>query len=110
MGTVFFFSGAVSAAQLKRSSSQSRTPVSRLTSSLPLAADYDFIAPHVHLKNIQRTRRGPRDVSSVQVVKTVVAGAPDLVEVVAVLHRATQMRAGCGKGAILAFGGQQQQS
>ena len=60
-------------------------------------------------KDFQRTRRRTGDISPVQVVHAVMAGAPDFVQVAAILNRAAQVRADSGYGVIFALGGHQQQ-
>ena len=56
----------------------------------------------VDVEAIERPRRRTVDVAAVQVVVAVVARAPDVLEVGAVLHRAGQVRAGGGERAELA--------
>src|SRR5664280_2342895 len=48
--------------------------------------DVHVVPGDVHLVGLQRPRRGPGDVLPLQVVLAVVAGAPDVLEVGAVLH------------------------
>src|SRR5512133_1580139 len=110
MGTVLCFSGATSSAQPKRSSSQSRTITKPLISALPLSGDDDLFATHMDVVLLERTRRWTRDVASGEVVDAVVTGAPDLLDVVAVLHGATQVRAGGRHGFVFAFGTHHQQA
>jgi hypothetical protein len=42
--------------------------VNKLTSSLPLTADHDFVSPDVNLENLQRARRRAGDISSIEIV------------------------------------------
>jgi hypothetical protein len=62
------------------------------------------------LEGFKRTGRRTGDVAPIQVVETVVAGAPNLVEVVAILNSAAQMRADRGKGSIFTLGSHEQES
>src|SRR5690242_384266 len=80
-----------------------------LKSGLPLSADYDFIATDVHLVGFQWTRRRAGDIAPIEVVHAIVAGAPDLVKIVAILHGAAEVRANGGERAIFAIGGHQEQ-
>src|ERR1051326_4362583 len=78
--------------------------------SLPPAADDHVIALHVYVVALQRPRRRTADVAPRQVVHAVVARAPDLVEIVAVLHGAAQVRARSRHRLVLAVGGADQES
>src|ERR1051326_974498 len=104
MGTVLCFSGATSSAQPKRSSSQSRTITNPLISALPLSGDDDLFAAHMDVVLLERTGRRTRDVASGEVINAVVAGTPNLLNVVAVLHGATQVSAGGRHGFVFALG------
>src|SRR5690349_5748370 len=64
-------------------------------SALPFPADDDFVAAHMHLVGFQWTRRRAGNVASI------VASAPDLGEIVAVLHGAAQVRANGGERSVL---------
>jgi hypothetical protein len=64
-----------------------------LKSGLPLPADYDFVAADVHLVGLKRAGRRAGDVAPVKIVEPIVASAPNLVEIVAILDGATQVRA-----------------
>ena len=52
-----------------------------------------LIAAHVYNVLLERVRRRPGNHASVQIVGSVVAGAPDLLRRIAVLHRTVQVRA-----------------
>src|SRR5579864_9467301 len=78
--------------------------------SLPLSAYDDFVPANMDLIGFQGAGRRTRDIAAIQVVQAVVTSAPDLVEVVAVLNGATQVRANCRKGKVLSLGGHQQES
>src|SRR5271169_3287615 len=106
-GTVLWRKGAVSSAQSKRASSHLRVLAS--SSGLPFPADYKVLTAHMDPVALQRARRRARDIASVEVIHAVMAGAPNLVEVGAVLDRAAQMCAGGGKGAVLTFSDAQQE-
>ena len=60
-------------------------------SALPLAADHYFIATYVDLEGFERTRRWAGNIAAVQVIQAVMAGAPNLVQVVAVLNSTAQV-------------------
>jgi hypothetical protein len=81
-----------------------------LISSLTPPPHEDLIPSHLHLKSLQRAWRRTRDISAVEVVPAVVAGAPDLTQIVAVLDCAREMRAGCRHGAVLSAGGADEQA
>src|SRR5438477_9700811 len=110
MGTVFLRSGLVSSARPKRSSSQSLTRTNALISRLPFPPHHDFVAAHVHVEQFQRTRRRTRNVAAREIVGAVMAGAPDLLQVAAILHCATEVSAGAGHGAVFAVGTEKQQA
>src|SRR5579883_787058 len=88
-----------------RSSSQSRTLRKGLISRLPPAPHKNFLTAHLHFEQLQGARRGPGDVFAIQVVVTVVAGAPHVLHVIAILDRAREMGAGRRHGAIFSAGG-----
>src|SRR5689334_23894968 len=75
--------------------------VTGFKSALPFPADDDFVAAHVHLVGLQWTRRRAGNVASIEVVHAIVASAPDLVEIVAVLYGAAQVRANVGERSVL---------
>src|SRR6478672_3114181 len=74
------------------------------------ASDKYLVAPDLHFKGFQRTRRRSRNVASVDVVFAVVAGAPDFASVITVLHRACQVRARGRHRLVLTARGTDQQS
>src|SRR5579859_103469 len=108
MGTVLCRSGSVSFAQPKRSSIHSRQCLRSCNSCSPLAAYDDFVAPDIYLKFFQRSGRWSRDVSPVEAVRAIVAGAPDCMQIVPVLNGAAQMSANGGHGVVLALRRQEQ--
>src|SRR6476646_11360210 len=110
MGTVFFLSGATKASQSRRSSSQSRTLRKRLVSGIAPAPGKDFIAAHLDVEGLQRAGRRSRDVAAIQGVGPVVTRAPDLVKVVAILHRTGQVGARGRHRPVLAGGSADQQA
>src|SRR5512134_1421134 len=98
MGTRFF------AARCARSShpSRSRAHPRRPPSFAPVldgsgTLDDDLLATDVDLERSERPGRRARDVSPLQVVGSVVAGAPDVGAVGAKLNRAVEMRARGGE-------------
>src|SRR6476659_10453146 len=74
------------------------------------ASDKYLVAPDLHFKRLQRTRRRAGNVTTVDVILAVMAGAPDLARVITILHGARKVRAGGRHGLILAGGGTDQQS
>src|SRR6266542_1825624 len=62
------------------------------------ALDDDLFASDIDLQRRQRTGRRSGDVSPLQVVSTVVARAPDVGALGAILDRAIQVSAGRGQG------------
>src|ERR1700752_957251 len=109
MGTVFSRRGAVSSFQPKRSSSQPRTLATSCISGAPFSADDYFGAADVGFKFFQRARRRTGDIPAAEVVKAIVAGAPHLARVAAVLHGTTQVGAHGRESTILTVSGEQQQ-
>src|SRR5208337_1198487 len=109
-GTAFFRRGAIRSSHSKRSSSQPRTLRGKLISGLP-STPHEYLVPaHLYLKTLQGARRRTRNISAVEIVLAVMAGTPDLAQIVAVLHCAGQMRASRRHGAILSAGSADQQT
>src|SRR5690348_3838184 len=81
-----------------------------LISSLPLSGDDDLFAADVDVVLLERTGRRPGDVAAGEVVDAVVASAPDLLDVTAVLHGAAQVSAGGGHGLVFAVGAHHEQA
>src|ERR1700758_3023441 len=79
-------------------------------SSLPLPADDNLIAAHMDIKQVERPWRRAGNIAAVEIVDSVVAGAPDLAQIVAILHGAAQMRASRGEGTIRAVAVHDQQT
>src|SRR5207253_128008 len=109
-GTDFSRNGAIKSSHSNRSSSESRSLRQKGISGLLAPPHEDLIAAHLHLEAFQRTRRRARSVSPVQVVHAVMARTPHFVQIVAVLHRARQMRASRRHRAILSVGSANEQS
>src|SRR5215470_11844605 len=93
-GTVFFFSGAINSSHPKRRSSQSRTLPQTLISSFSSSSYKNLVPASLNVKLLQRPRRRPGNIASIYVIGPVVTGAPNLVEIIAVLHCARQVRTG----------------
>src|SRR5271166_9323 len=108
MGTDFFIKGATSSSQPIRSSSQLWMLLARLILALPVTPHEDLVAANLHFKTFQRARRRPRDVTAAQVVHAVMAGAPNLMQIGAVLHGAGQVRTRSRHRTILSAGGADQ--
>src|SRR5271157_239591 len=70
---------------------------------LSLAGDHNVLALNVDGEFLQRARRRSADVAAFQIVSTVVASAPDLPSVVAVLHGAVQVSADRREGLVPAL-------
>src|SRR5215467_9776498 len=80
-----------------------------LKSGLPLSADYDFVAAHMYLESFEWAWGWAGDVAPVEVIHSIVAGAPNLVEIGAVLHGTAQVSAYGRECAIFSFSGHQQE-
>ncbi len=109
MGTVFSRSGSVRSVQSSRSSSQPANFGQQVQPSrLRLTTIW---SPRTWTCiDLQRARWRTRDVAAIQVIDSVVAGTPDLMQIPAILHRASQVGAGGRKRAVLAVAAKHQQA
>src|SRR5208337_5246522 len=81
-----------------------------ITSGLPLATDDNLVAALVNIEDGKRPGRRAGDVAPIEIVGSVVAGAPDLAQVGAILHDAAEVGAGSGERAEGAVGIENQQA
>src|SRR6476619_7953537 len=73
------------------------------------ASDKYLVAPDLHFKGLQRTRRRAGNIAPVDVILAVMAGAPDLARVITILHGTRKVRAGGRHRFVLTAGGADQQ-
>src|SRR5262245_13685853 len=102
-GTFLWRSGAISSSHPNRSSSHLRMMLNMVVLGLAFTADHNFFATAVHLVGRQRAWRRAGNVAPIQVVHSVMAGAPNLSQVAAVLDGAAEMGASRGHRPVLAL-------
>src|SRR5208282_682185 len=108
-GTVLCSTKARISFQPNLSSSHFRNPLAMSISGVPRAANVNLIALQHHVVALERPGRGATDVAAIHRIQSAMARTPDVAEVAAILHRATQVCADGRHGVVLAIGSQNEQ-